>query len=74
MVQAVTCTCLPGNMRAQEPWQDARNFQSQDTDVHLVTMPKSGEVRWLGRGLGRMAHTTPSTLPQQASVPPDTGD
>lgn len=43
---------LPGHLHTAESLQFATNFPFRDTDVVIVTYPKSGEWHWVGRGQG----------------------
>lgn len=43
---------LPGHLHTTESLQFATNFLFRDTDVVIVTYPKSGKWHWVGRGQG----------------------
>lgn len=55
---------LPGHLHTAESLQFATSFPFRDTDVVIVTYPKSGEWHWVGRGWDGMggSDTQPSLL------------
>jgi hypothetical protein len=62
---------FPGFMHTTESLKAACSFEFQDTDVLLVTFPKSGEKLKLGPG--RDSHTAATLCPQGPSPRPDMG-